>query len=224
MAGKKRGPKKGWKKARVEKLKVQTQNDITEVNTNDLADPLINPRQNDSVTFGMEDREAIYAEADKHNHGISPEETDEQTEKTKTEVQTNTVIEKTEITPTETTAEQVEEEVKEQTTETVPEKTDTVDSTVKETANTLKTDFVKEEKPFEKTENKTSLEDNKTVPHGAFHKERELRKGYQNEVEELREKLAAEKRKSQSTEETDEQTEEETEVEKLRREVCCKRS
>jgi hypothetical protein len=55
------------------------------------------------------------------------------------------------------------------------------------------------------------------VPHGAFQKERELRKGYQNEDEELKNQLAEAKR-NQLSEETEE-TEEESEITKLRREI-----
>lgn len=174
---------------------------------------LLPANSNDVGMVAMSDREAMYERAEAANRGeVVPDEP--------TEVSTDMVdkaLEELDVVPEETTAEETTEKVetieevveevkekKEETTETSTEKEETVISAEKETA-----------KP----------EKDKTVPHGAFHEEREERKKAQADNKELR-RQNEEYRKQQEqmiadfkAKNGDYETEEETELKTLRRDV-----
>ena len=203
----KRGPRKGWKKEQQRKNNTKVVKDENGQVIDSLNDPLVNAKQDSSISFGMDDRESVYEKADAFNHGIAPEENQEvkeETEATKTtEEKSDAVTETTEEVKeetTEATTETVEEEVVEETTEAVTEKTEPETSTEKE-EGTVATDYVPEQKPKEE-EVKKSEEGVKTVPLAALHESREKGKEKDKTIEELKQKLA-EKSNVQQTDETE---------------------
>ena len=154
-------------------------------------------------SFGLESRDAINKQAEEFNRqqaldeaeGIESSEVIEET----TEEATETVEEEVTEESTETAPEEVEEEaVTEASEQTEEETTDTVTEETETESATETAEFVKEVKPD------TKEEAIKTVPHGAFHAEREMKKEALAKVKELERKLT-EAQGGQQTEQTTEE-------------------
>jgi len=171
---KRRGPKKGWKKELQRKTNTKVVKDESGQVIDSLNDPIVNSKQDSSISFEMDDREAIYARADAFNSDISPEEILEPTEEEEvteepTETITETIEEETEVEEvSEATPEEVEAEVSEEGT-AVSEFTEKVDVSKEEV------------KPEDGV---------KTVPLAALHESREKGKAKDTKILELERQLA----------------------------------